>query len=272
MNEEETKEDNKKKKSKTTIIIIIVMLVIIAVIAGIIIYKLLNPKVVEEDKFKNVVRDTVSIEKLESFTRAGLYNDFNYKGLAYDFANGMKGLSNEQKNLLILQYLYYVSAEIEKVDVNELSDRYKNDPVLGDPNSKTQQLLGRSFEKQYEKFFGDSPKLDEKTLKESSFCPTVYKYDSRTRKIYLNGDCKEETDTLLVYKSYNYTHVDDYYYVYQYIGLVKPKKDGEEKNTYMKFSTNEVVEVDDFSGNEKLFETLIWKFDKDYNFISTTLS
>lgn len=264
MNEEE------QKKKKPNMIIIIALIIIVLAVIGFIVFKIITKKEEPEDKFKNVVRDPVSIEKLNNFVNAAMYNDFGYEGLAYDFAKGIDKITNEQKIKIIFQSLINVKYELDKIDSSNIPEKYKNDNNINNPNAV--MLSSRSFEKEYEKTFGEKPDYDENSLKEVKGCPSVYKYDSRVKKIFLLNDCKLEGDTLLLTRTFNYKFEDDYYYVYQYIGLMKNRKEGEEKDTYMKLNANEVVDVDDFSGHEKEFETLIWKFDKDYNFINTTYS
>lgn len=262
-------EETVEKKSNKKIIIIIVLCVVIAIIIGIIVYLLTRPKEVEEDKFKNVVRDTVKIEKLNGFVSTGIFNDYGNEGLAYDFAKGLDKLTNEQKNKFVLQYIVNIAAVTEKVTEETLAEKYKSDPVLGDYSKNMSQVSSRTFEKEYEKFFGNKPEFTEKDLQDAKICPSVYKYDSRVKRIYLSNECEKEGDTILYYKTYNYKNENDHYYVYQYIGLKVNKKEGEAKDTFKTVNSNQVIDVEDFTGNESKFETLVWEFDENYNFIKT---
>lgn len=264
-------EETKKNKSKK-LLIIIILCVILAIIVGVIVFLLTRPKKVEEDKFKNVVRDVVKIEKLNNFVKTGMYNDFGYKGLAYDFAKGINKLSNNQKNLFALQYVINIQPVFEKVTPDNLAEKYKTDPVLGDFSKNMQSTSSRTFEKEYEKLFGNEPKYDEKSLIEFNTCPSVYKLDTRIKRIYLSNECKNDGDSILYYKTYNYKYENDHYYVYQYIGLMENRKEGEEKDTFKTVNSNEVIDVEDFFGNESKFETLIWEFDNNYNFIRTYIN
>jgi hypothetical protein len=53
---------------------------------------------------------------------------------------------------------------------------------------------------------------------------------------------------------------------------MKNKKSEEENDTFTKVESGEIVEVDSFTGNESKFDTLVWKFDKNYKFISTSIN
>ena len=269
MKEEVNNEETNKKKNSYKGLFIIIGFGIVSITALSIFVHFYNKEPEpEEDKYANVIRDTVSIQKLQNFVSAAMYNDYGYTGLAYDFAKGMNKLTNNQKNQIIYQQLVNIQYVTEKIYEDDIPEKYKNDPYLTNPNIVMSKLSSRTFEKEYEKVFGEAPKYDEESLKEINGCPSVYKYDSRTKKIFLFNECELEGDTILFTKTYNYKFDDDYYYVYQYVALVK--KDSEGNKKYYRLKEDKEVEVEDFSGNESKFETVVWKFDKDYNFISTT--
>ena len=267
----ENDKKKKKKKKKIIIIVSIVIAVIVSILVAIAIIKLNSDENEIDEKtkrYENVVKDRKSIEKLSNFVSAGIFNDYGYKGLAYDFAKGIDNLTNNQKLQLVFQYLTNVQFVNEKINKDNIPEKYKNDKYISDNSIIMSILSSRTFEKEYEKFFGKAPTYDEKVLKELNVCPSVYKLDTRIKKIFLFNECNLDGDTLVLTKTYNYKFEDGYYYVYQYVGLTKKTEEG--KQIYMKIKANKEVDVDDFYGNEDKFEKLIWKFDKNFIFISTT--
>ena len=68
--------------------------------------------------------------------------------------------------------------------------------------------------------------------------------------------------------TYDYKEENGYLYVYQYAGYGLSLGDSFK---YTKLNDSE-VKVDFFEGNEDKFSTLIWTFDKDYNFVSTKVT
>lgn len=265
-------ENDKKKKKKIIIIVSIVIAVIVSILVAIVIIKLNSDENEIDEKtkrYENVVTDRKSIEKLSNFVSAGIFNDYGYEGLAYDFAKGIEHLTDKQKLQLVFQYLTNIQYVNEKIGKDNIPEKYKNDEYISNSKIVMSILSSRTFEKEYEKIFGTAPTYDEKILKELDVCPSVYKLDTRIKKIFLFNECNLDGDTLVLTKTYNYKFEDGYYYVYQYVGLIKKTED-DEKKIYMKIKANKEVDVDDFYGNEDKFEKLIWKFDKNFIFISTT--
>jgi hypothetical protein len=209
--------DEETEKKKPNILLIIGLIIVIIIIFGYIIFMLLNngkKEVNEIDTMhKNVVKDKVSIEKLSKFVNTAMYNDYGYEGLAYDFAKGIKKLNKNQKLRLALQNIINIEYDVEKVDMDNLHDKYKNDQYLSDPNIIMNQISSRKLEKKYEELFNEKIEFDEESLKKMNTCPSVYKYDSRINKIYLFQECDQKGDTVLLSKIYNYKFEDDYYYV-----------------------------------------------------------
>ena len=96
----------------------------------------------------------------------------------------------------------------------------------------------------------------------------MYVVEEDLGNIYLSdqcGDFFDTSDTLL--KTYKYVQDDNYYYVYQYIGIYN----GETKEYEKYGGSYEVVDVPSFEGYEDKFGTLVWKFDKNCLFVSTEL-
>lgn len=266
-------EEKKKEKKKTDIKTIIILSVIIVALTIVAIFiNLPKSEKTEEDKYKDVIKDKSSLEKLNNFINAAMYNDVGNEGVAYDFAKGLNSLTDKQKNILVFNYLVNVETLNEKINEENIPEKYKTDEYIGNFNIVMSFLSSRTFDKEYGKLFGGTPNYDEASLIEMNTCPKVYKFDTRLKKMFLFNECNLEGDKILLTKTYNYKFDDDYYYVYQYVGIMKLKQEGEEKDTFTKVKDEEVVDVESFVGNESKFETLIWKFDKDYNFISTSNS
>lgn len=272
-------EETKKKKlsNKKRLIIIISVgagLILIFLIASLFLKKNRELKHAHEDKeeivYKDVVREKKTIEKLYTFVNAAMYNDFGYEGLARTFTKGVDKLNKEQKLKLVFQYLTSITYENEKIDKNNIPERYKNDETIGNFKNAMSMLSSRTLEKEYQKIFNEEPKYDEETLKKLKTCPSVYKLDTRVKKIFLFNECNLKGDSIILTKIFNYKFDEDYYYVYQYVGLMKEAKDEKDKRTYWRIKDNKKVDVEDFYGHETSFETVIWKFDKNYNFISTS--
>ncbi len=271
--DEETKKKAKAKKQKMIIIISIVVGVILVSIITVLLFKKnkeLKHAHEEEDVFKDVIRDKKVIEKIGTFVSAAMINDYSYEGLSRTFAKGVTKLSSEQKLQIVFQYLTKVLYANEKITKENIPERYKNDETISNTKEIMSMLSSRTLEKEYTKLFNEEVKYDENSLKKLNTCPSVYKLDTRIKKIFLFNECKTETDGLIITKTYNYKFDNDYYYVYQYVALMKKSEEDNDKYTYWRVKSNKKLKVDDFSGHEAEFETIIWKFDKKYNFISVT--
>jgi len=227
------------------------------------IFKSGNPTV------NNNVNRGVNYDKLRTFVEtASIYNP-SFDSLITELSRETFGLSEKQKVTLAYQA---VVGKLVKVTEGTLPEKYidEKDYFLGDGVKGVYELDFMDFNEQYAYFFGTSisyDKLSEFTYGSSDAvgCPVIYKVDKELGKIYFSNYCSDGivTDKYLT-RIYDYDYDDGFYYVYEYVA-----KYGD-VDGYYRASNYEEVDVDDFVGNEKIFDTLVWKFDKDYNFVSTT--
>ena len=168
--------------------------------------------------------------------------------------------------------LTWIVGDLTKVTENTLPKKYEDEKeyFIGDNEKGVYELDFVDFNEKYAYFFNESISYDK--LSQYAYggsnavgCPVIYKVDKELGKIYFSNYCTEYASSeRYLTKVYDYDYDDNFYYVYEYIA-----KYGDTDGFY-RASNFEEVEVDEFEGNEKSFDTLVWKFDKNYNFISTT--
>ena len=142
------------------------------------------------------------------------------------------------------------------------------DSVIGDLSKET---FGMTEKQKYVYFFNEVADFDALTKyvygnEETIGNPVLYKVDQELGKIYFtNYIGGTSSGDRYVSKVFDYESDDDFYYVNEYIAKVSSN------DKFYRTAVNDTeVEVNDFYGNENSFDILVWKFDKDYNFVSTT--
>lgn len=188
-------------------------------------------------------------EKLSRFVQAAsFYSDTGYSSTASAFYNGTTSIDNDIKYKMTMNVIY-------KIDHN-----YKSDVILSSEEINSMQrvfsddISGESvdvvkisdFNKTYEELFHEKPSYSIDTIKNIS-CPSPWGYNSDLDRLYLfyrcEGNAYSEYDSSIT----SIEEDDNYYYVHQYGSL----KSSIEKSDLTNFK-------------------ILWKFDKDLNFISTS--
>ena len=266
-------ENNKpEKKVNKTLIIIIIVAGLVLVIGGIILgTKLLNkdePKNEEppvdnptpdnqEPAEKKELNDSSAISKLEKFVIVASYEDSNENGKANMFMRGINSLDNNIK----LQLAWNSLINIQKVQTKvgtDVTEKYKD--VAGIQEKEEISLV--QFDTEYKSLFNEDASYTEDD--KFGVCPGIYKIDKELGKIIIGVECGGLNPTEYYSKIYKYEEDNSFYYVYQYVGTNDPMN-----NKFVKIKSGETVNVSSFEGNEDKFETVVWKFDKNFNFIST---
>ena len=188
-------------------------------------------------------------EKLSRFVQAAsFHSDTGYSSTASAFYNGTSSIDDDIKYKMTMNFIY-------KIDHN-----YKSDVILSNEEINNMQrvfnddISGESvdivkisdFNKAYEELFHEKPSYSIDTIKNIS-CPSPWGYNNDLDRIYLFYRC--EGNAYSEYDS-NITSIEEdnkYYYVHQYGSL----KSSIEKSDLTNFK-------------------VLWKFDKDLNFISTS--
>ena len=84
--------------------------------------------------------------------------------------------------------------------------------------------------------------------------------------LYNNCACTEQVSDYTVYLSkFKYTYDNDYYYLYLYAGIKRKTENNNEE--FHKISSNEIVDVNSFYGNEDKFDIIKWTFKKNFSFV-----
>lgn len=101
-------------------------------------------------------------------------------------------------------------------------------------------------------------------------CPALYDVNEEDKVLILSSQCGGTRSKTLYRKNYDYNIENGNHVIYQYAGYHVNEYEPVKKEYFITLK-GEKVEVDKFEGNEKEFSTIIWKFDKDFNFISTEI-
>ena len=213
----------------------------------------------ENVNVKKELNDSIAISKLEKFVKVASYNNAIGDGIEGKFMTGTSDLTKKDKLQLTYQSLISISKIMRKI--GSIPDKYKNDDHF-DING-TEEITIKEFDDEYKLLFNENPNYNDVEI-EGMGCPAFYKVDRELGKIFIGRECGGTGYPEVYYKIYKYEEDKNYYYVYQYVAKEDPVN-----NTINKYKSNEVVNVQSFDGNEDKFETVIWKFDKNYNFVST---
>ena len=213
----------------------------------------------EQTNVKKELKDSNVINKLEKFVKVASYDNTMGYGKAEIFMLGISNLSKDLK--LYLAYESLIPIGKAQTKIAEVPEKYKDDIHFN--AGETEEVTISAFDDEYKSLFNESPKYEDNEI-EGIGCPMFYKVDRELGKIFIGAECGGTGEPEKYYKIYKYEEDDNYYYVSQYVGTEDPLA-----NTLTKIKSHEVVDVPSFEGNEDKFETVIWRFDKNLNFIST---
>ena len=272
-------EVEKKKSSKVPFIIIIVI-VVLAACGGAYIYMTTDNKKKEEkqeqqeqkqeekkdeekeeEPVENNNEEIKVDEKIDNFMKYATYN----KGFEDVLYKGVNSLTTKFKYDMTV----YASDSV-KITEETLPEKYKGTEeetyLVTEPEPI--MITFDEFNKKFKEFFKEDTDL--KYMKDHSAkvsddeklgaCPFLYIVDEEIKQLIFSYQCGglevEEYNT----KIYDYKKDANNYYVYTYVAR--------HSEDYKKLDGT-VVDVDTFDGNEDKFSTVVWTFDKDYNFVST---
>ena len=284
-----------EKKSKKTIIVSIAV-IIICFFVGFFVGRFIesdsknknddkkesNEKIVEDDEKKEDVIDDgkneeVNIpveikEKIDKFILAASYVDDSFEISNYDeehdksitIYHGLEGVTDNQKLKIVYSALYNYDKKYTQLTNSTVPEKYKGDSYwnLTDDSMRIYQISIQDFKDEYLYLFGSNVVLSSPDY--IGGCPHAFKIDEELGYIYLSNQCGGDGTPYYFNKTYKYAEDNNYYYVYQYVGMRLAGT-----KTFKKISSGDEVQVDSFEGNEDKFETLVWKFDKKGYFIST---
>ncbi len=207
----------------------------------------------------------IDYTRLKDFVEMASTFNPTYDNLIEDLSKESFILDDNQKIQLTYQAVY---EDIEKV--TEVPDKYKDDKDYFESNvyEYSLNLFGYRYEQLFNEEFDAS--LLEKNLiggEHPVGCPVIYMIDEELDKVYFSSFCGKTNNRGFETKVYDFYEDENYYYVYEYIAGYYYNNGNK---VYYRVHDKEETSVDTFAGNEDLFETLSWKFDKNYNFISTS--
>ena len=248
---EEEKKNEKKKSSGVLIILLVIILLFVAVLGG---YWLGTTKVSKESKkqkneeIEEVQEETKDLEltddiksRLEKFVLVGSNYDYSGNTTLDNFSEGTKEIPKKVK-LRMARNSVYKYGEV-KTDVTISDDVVSKLTGVKPDNGEIVDIITKtSFEKAYKELFNENP---EYTYDEISGCPAPLAIDESTGEMYLFHRCGGTGVITFNTKVVSYDADTEYYYVHT------------------------ETEKKDLSNNEVTKNLLVWKFDKDYKFVST---
>lgn len=225
----------------------------------------------DDNEIKSLT-DTTIINKLDNFIKVAAYVSDAGDGTGKLFLNGQNGLTDILKYKMVQQSVINIDKKITKIQTPE---KYKNDMYLGQEETIDSVKID-DLNSAYEMLFNEKASSDLATElefdrnKENLGCPFIRKADKELGVAFLARDCGGTCGGEHKQNTYKYEYDANYYYVYQYVGFFNSKNCTEsKKDEFSLIKSNKVLNVNSFEGNEDKFETVIWKFDKNFNFIST---
>lgn len=216
------------------------------------------------------IKRSVNYDRLKSFVETASLNNSSFDSVIGDLSKETFGMTEKQKFTLVYQALV---KDLRRVTLDTLPEKYESekDYFLGDSSNGVYEISFDEFNKKYVYFFNEVADFDALTKyvygnEETIGNPVLYKVDQELGKIYFtNYIGGTSSGDRYVSKVFDYESDDDFYYVNEYIAKVSSN------DKFYRTAVNDTeVEVNDFYGNENSFDILVWKFDKDYNFVSTT--
>ena len=273
--EEETKKENfltkkkevKGKPLKVWIIIMIIVFMLFTFGIGISLGKELARKELNNNKEEEPtneikeVKDSNAITRLDNYVKAASFDDSVGNGMARDYMTGKSSVDQISKNKLAWISLLFVK-QTPTPTVTNIPDKYKDD-LLFNAGAVTEIPLS-SYANEYKGLFNEEFIYNNNISDYSVICPGAYKVEQELDRIYISRECGGTGNPPYFYKIYKYEEDNSNYYVYEYVATENP-----ETGELIKVKSGEVVNVTTFEGNEDKFETVVWKFDKNFNFINT---
>ena len=241
-----------KDKKRFVIETIIIVIVFIIGLVGYFLYNRgyftsksdnTDTDVVEESK---IGKDNEEILK-RFITIASYYSDNGYSTTADKFYNGTSSIDKDTRLKMAYNSVYNIDQKVKsdkKLSDNEIKSMTTNRNI--DRNTAFVIIKISDFNKAYSDLFQENVSY---TLEEISKigCPMPVGYNKELDRIYLSSECMslDYGDLDFIIKSYDFDN--KYYYVHQEIDV---KTGVEESNT--------------------LTYKVLWKFDSNFKFISTT--
>ena len=188
-------------------------------------------------------------EHLEKFINAAsIYSDTGYSSTAQAFYNGTTSIDNDIKYKITFNVLYYIDKNY-KSDITLTNEEINSMQrvIGGDITGELLDVIKISdFNKIYKDLFHEKPNYTIDTIKNIS-CPSPLGFNNELDRIYLfyrcEGNSYSEYDSNIV----SFDEDDNYYYVHQE-GSLKPNAEESDVIVYK----------------------VLWKFDKNLNFVSTS--
>ena len=229
-----------------------------------------------DDNGGNLVFDENAKNQINSFIELAMHYSYEGTTIADDLSNGLTGLTEKQKELLTY---FAVNNLTVKLTEDMVPEKYKNDSYWNVASRAITiwQLPIQTFKDEYKRLF-----KEEYTIKGEDYqfgaCPFIFKTDLELGYMFYSNQCGGTGISGYMYSNYKYESDENYYYVYQYvtyfgeneekqiIELNKPKS----KEFVVSIPSDKYNEIKStFEENKTKFETVKWKFDKEFNFIST---
>ena len=188
-------------------------------------------------------------ERLSKFvSAASFYSDTGYSSTAQNFINGTTSIDNDIKYKMTYNVIYkidqdYKSDVVLTTEESNAMKRVFNDDINGESLDIIKLSL---FNKTYEELFNEKPSYTINNLTNIG-CPAPLGYNIELDRIYLfyrcDGNSYSEYDSFIA----SYDEDDKYYYVHQEGGFKTQKEE-----------------------SDIIVYKILWKFDKKFNFVSTS--
>ena len=208
-----------------------------------------------DDNVERDLTDQAEIDRLSKFVLAASYNDKDNKGIMNYFVLGVKDLTPEAK--VVIAYNSVFKVNHRQTPIASIPAKYERNVSM----SYLEEFPIDAFYEEYRTMFNEELAYDVYALN-SVWCPKFYTIDPEVNRMYIAKDCQDPSGKKYESKIYKLTGDKDYYYVYQHAIEVVGSK-------YKIISTGQLSNVNSFEGNESKFDTIVWLFDKNFNFVRT---
>ncbi len=208
-----------------------------------------------DDNEERDLTDQAAIDRLSKFVLAASYNDKDNKGIMNYFVLGVKDLTPESKVVIAYNSVFKVTHR--QTPIAEIPAKYARNVSM----TYLDEFPIDAFNEEYRILFNEELAYDVYSLN-SVWCPRFYTIDPEVNRMYIAQDCQDQSGKKYESKIFKLTGDKDYYYVYQHATEVVGNK-------YKIISTGQIANVNSFEGNEKKFDTIVWLFDKNFNFVRT---